>query len=137
MIEYLRFYADSNVFSAAITPQVTGSILKALELIKTRPEIRKKLWDNVNYLRNRLQSAGFDIGQSESPIFPVMVRDNEKVYRIADMLQKKRIFASGIVYPAVRTKEARIRISLLASHDTDQLEQLAVALEEIRDVIPF
>lgn len=137
MIEYLRFYADSNVFSAAITPQVTGSILKALELIKTKPEIRKKLWDNVNYLRKRLQSVGFDIGQSESPIFPVMVRDNEKVYKIADMLQKKRIFASGIVYPAVRTKEARIRISLLASHDIDQLEQLAVALEEIRDVIPF
>ena len=137
MIEYLRFYADSNVFSAAITPQVTGSILKALELIKTKPEIRKKLWDNVNYLRNRLQSAGFDIGQSESPIFPVMVRDNEKVYKIADMLQKKHIFASGIVYPAVRTKEARIRISLLASHDIDQLEQFAVALEEIRDVIPF
>lgn len=137
MIEYLRFYADSNVFSAAITPQVTGSILKALELIKTKPEIRKKLWDNVNYPRNRLQSAGFDIGQSESPIFPVMVRDNEKVYKIADMLQKKHIFASGIVYPAVRTKEARIRISLLASHDIDQLEQFAVALEEIRDVIPF
>lgn len=137
MIEYLRFYADSNVFSAAITPQATGSILKALELIKTRPEIREKLWDNVNYLRNRLQSAGFDIGQSESPIFPVMVRDNEKVYKITDMLQKKCIFASGIVYPAVRTKEARIRISVLASHDTEQLERLAVALEEIREDIHF
>lgn len=137
MIEYLRFYADSNVFSAAITPQVTGSVLKALELIKTRPEIREKLWDNVNYLRNRLQSAGFDIGQSESPIFPVMVRDNKKVYKITDMLQKKCIFASGIVYPAVRTKEARIRISVLASHETEQLEQLAIALENIREDIPF
>ena len=137
MIEYLRYYADSNVFSAAITPQVTCSVLKALELIKTRPEIRRKLWNNVNYLRNRLQSAGFDIGQSESPIFPIMVRDNEKVYKIADMLQKKCIFASGIVYPAVRTKEARIRISILASHEIEQLEQLAVALEEIRSVIPF
>lgn len=137
MIEYLRYYADSNVFSAAITPQVTGSILKALELIKTKPEIRKKLWDNVNYLRNRLHSAGFDIGQSESPIFPIMVRDNEKVYKIADMLQKRCIFASGIVYPAVRTKEARIRISILASHEIDQLERLAVALEEIRKIIPF
>ena len=94
MIDYLRYYADSNVFSAAITPQVTGSILKALELIKTKPEIRKKLWDNVNYLRNRLHSAGFDIGQSESPIFPIMVRDNEKVYKIADMLQKRCIFTS-------------------------------------------
>ena len=89
------------------------------------------------YLRNRLQRAGFDIGQSESPIFPIMVRDNEKVYKIADMLQKKCIFACGIVYPAVRTKEARIRISILASHETEQLEQPAVALEEIRTIIPF
>lgn len=137
MIEYLRFYADSNVFSAAITPQVTGSVLKALELIKTRPEIREKLWNNVDYLRNRLRSVGFDIGQSESPIFPVMVRDNEKVYKITDMLQKKCIFASGIVYPAVRTKEARIRINVLASHEIEQLEQLAIALEEIRGDIPF
>ena len=137
MIEYLRYYADSNVFSAAITPQVTGSVLKAIELIRTRPEIREKLWNNVHYLRNRLHDAGFDIGQSESPIFPIMVRDNEKVYKIADMLQKMRIFASGIVYPAVRTKEARIRISILASHEIEQLEQLAVALEEIRDTIPF
>lgn len=137
LIQYLRYYADSNVFSAAITPQVTGSVLKALELIKTRPEIRKKLWNNVNYLRNRLQKAGFDIGESVSPIFPIMVRDNEKVYKIADLLQKKGIFASGIAYPAVRTKEARIRISILASHELEQLEQLAKALEEIREIIPF
>ena len=53
MIEYLRYYADSNVFSAAITPQVTCSVLKALELIKTKPEIRQKLWNNVNYRRTR------------------------------------------------------------------------------------
>ena len=137
LIQYLRYYADSNVFSAAITPQVTGSVLKALEFIKTRPEIRKKLWNNVNYLRNRLQKAGFDIGESVSPIFPIMVRDNEKVYKIADLLQKKGIFASGIAYPAVRTKEARIRISILASHELEQLEQLAKALEEIREIIPF
>lgn len=89
----------------------------------------------MNYLRKRLHNAGFDIGQSETPIFPIMVRDNEKVYKIADMLQKKCIFASGIVYPAVRTKEARI--SILASHETELLEQLAVALEEIRTIIPF
>jgi len=137
MIQYLRYYADSNVFSAAITPQVTGSVLKAIELIKSKPEIMAKLWNNVNYLRNRLQNAGFDIGHSESPIFPIMVRDNKKVYKIADMLQKKCIFASGIVYPAVRTKEARIRVSVLASHEIEQLEQLAIALEDIRSVIPF
>ena len=66
--------------------------------------------EQCKFLRNELLESKFDIGTSVSPIFPLMVRDNEKVYRIADMLQKKRIFASGIVYPAVRTKEARIRI---------------------------
>ena len=89
LIQYLRYYADSNVFSAAITPQVTCSVLKALELIKTQPSIREKLWNNVNFLRNGLLESKFDIGTSVSPIFPLMVRDNEKVYRIADMLQKK------------------------------------------------
>lgn len=137
LIQYLRYYADSNVFSAAITPQVTCSVLKALELIKTQPSIREKLWNNVNFLRNGLLDSKFDIGTSVSPIFPLMVRDNEKVYRIADMLQKKRIFASGIVYPAVRTKEARIRISILASHEIAQLKHLIRSLKEIRNEIPF
>lgn len=137
LIQYLRYYADSNVFSAAITPQVTCSVLKALELIKTQPSIREKLWNNVNFLRNGLLESKFDIGTSVSPIFPLMVRDNEKVYRIADMLQKKRIFASGIVYPAVRTKEARIRISILASHEITQLKHLIRSLKEIRNEIPF
>ena len=137
LIQYLRYYADSNVFSAAITPQVTCSVLKALELIKPQPSIREKLWNNVNFLRNGLLDSKFDIGTSVSPIFPLMVRDNEKVYRIADMLQKKRIFASGIVYPAVRTKEARIRISILASHEIAQLKHLIRSLKEIRNEIPF
>lgn len=71
LIQYLRYYADSNVFSAAITPQVTCSVLKALELIKTQPSIREKLWNNVNFLRNGLLDSKFDIGTSVSPIFGI------------------------------------------------------------------
>ncbi len=137
MIQYLRFYADSNVFSAAISPQVTASILKAMELIKEQPEIREKLWNNVNYLRKRLAEEGFDIGHSDSPIFPIMVRDNRKVYEIADELHKSSIFVSGITYPAVRTKEARLRVSLLATHEKWQLDHLVETLKKIRKSIPF
>lgn len=86
---------------------------------------------------SQISKFDFDKGVIRAPIFPIMVRDNEKVYKIADILQKKRIFVSGIVYPALRTKEARIRISILASHEIEQLEQLAIALEDIRSVIPF
>lgn len=137
LIQYLRFYADSNVFSAAPTPQVTASVLKALELIKTRPEIRQKLWDNTNYLRKELTERGFDIGKSISPIFPIMVRDNKKVYQIAQMLQERGIFTIAIVYPAVRTKEARLRVSILSTHEKEHLDCLVSALEEINQTIPI
>lgn len=137
LVQYLKFYADSNVFSAALTPQVTASILKAIEIIKKKPEIRKKLWDNTNYLRSQLIDHGFDIGKSESPIFPIMIRDNKKVYEVAKMLQKKGLFTIAIVYPAVRMKEARLRVSVLASHEKDQLDKLVVALEEINKILPI
>ena len=133
----MRYYADCNVFSAAITPQATASVLKALELIKERPEIREKLWNNVSYLRQKLTKEGFDIGHSESPIFPIMIRDNKKVYEIARELEKRGIFVSGIVYPAVRPKEARLRVSILASHEKWQLDLLVNSLNEINNIIPF
>lgn len=135
IIQYLRFYTDSNVFSAALTPQVTASVLKALELIKAKPEIRKKLWNNTNYLRKELDKRGFDIGKSVTPIFPIMIRDNKKVYQIAKMLQEKGIFTIAIVYPAVRTKEARLRVSILSTHKKEHLDSLVSALEEINKII--
>lgn len=137
IIQYLRFYTDSNVFSAALTPQVTASVLKALELIKAKPEIRKKLWNNTNYLRKELDKRGFDIGKSVTPIFPIMIRDNKKVYQIAKMLQEKGIFTIAIVYPAVRTKEARLRVSILSTHKKEHLDSLVSALEEINKIIPI
>lgn len=137
LIQYLRYYADSNVFSAAITPQATASITKALDIIEKDPTVREKLWENVNHLRKRLTEEGFDIGRSVSPIFPIMVRDNEKVYRIAHELNVKGIFVSGIAYPAVRTKEARLRVSILSTHTKDQLDHLVDSLVNIRNSIPF
>lgn len=135
LIQYLRYYADSNVFSAAPTPQVTASVLAALKLIKTEPEIRYKLWENTNFLRKKLIERGFDISHSVSPIFPIMVRDNKKVYQIAKMLQEKGIFTIAIVYPAVRTKEARLRVSILSTHEKEHLNSLVNALEEINKII--
>jgi glycine C-acetyltransferase len=137
LIEYLKFYADTNIFSAALTPQVTGSVLKALELIKQKPEIREKLWWNIHYLRENLSSKGFDIGKSESAIFPIMVRDNEKVYTIAKLLQENGIFTIGIVYPAVRIKEARLRVSVLSTHEKEDLDKLTNALIDINSAINF
>lgn len=137
IIQYLRYYADSNVFFAAMTPQVAASALKSIELQTSTPEFRNRLWDNVDYLRGRLTDEGFDIGHSVSPIFPIMVRDNQKVYEIARELQKRGIFVSGIAYPAVSPKEASLRVSILTTHTKSQLDRLVLSLTEIRHFIPF
>jgi glycine C-acetyltransferase len=131
MCDYLRYYANTTVFSAAIAPPVTCSVLKAIELLKTDKTILKKLWDNVNYLRKRLLEEGYDIGKSETPIFPILIRDTFKVKEITRMLLKKNIYAIGLTYPAVANKDSRIRISVLASHTKEQLDTFIAALNEI------
>lgn len=105
--------------------------------IQTRREIRKKLRANASYLRKQLTEERFDIVSSVSAIFPFIVRNNKKVYKIARGLQKRCIFVSDITYPAVRTKEAQLRVCVLASNEIVQLEQLVTALTGIRKSIFF
>lgn len=104
-------------------------------MIQTRPEIRSKLWDNVNYLRNKFTELKIDTGVSVSLIFPIMIENNKKSYEIAKLLQEKGIFTNGIVYLAVRIKEPRLRVSVLASHTKEHMDRLINALSEIDDTI--
>lgn len=128
IIQYLKYYANTTIFSASIIPQVIFSVHKALDMIKSDTTLIKKLWENTNYLKNRLIAEGFDIGQTASPIIPFMVRDDYKVKEITMMLKKMGIYTVGIVYPAVRSKEARIRITVTATHETSHLDQLVDSL---------
>lgn len=131
MIQYLKYYAKSNIFSTAITPQATASALKVIDLIKFKPEIRQKLWSNVKYLKEKLLEEGFDIGTTVSPIFPIMVRDDHKVMMTSSALQEEGIYALGITYPAVSRKEARIRLNIQATHEYRHLDHFVGSLCKI------
>jgi glycine C-acetyltransferase len=135
--DYLRYFANTTVFSAAITPASTASILAALRLITDKPHIRKKLWDNVSYLKNKLIENKFDIKNTDSPIFPIMVRDPFKAKEVTRLLKERNIYAIAIVYPAVTDKDARVRMSLTASHEFSQIDYLVNSLVEIRNIVYF
>lgn len=137
MIDYLRFYGRTSVFSAAPTPQATASALKALELIRERPEIRAKLWDNVRYMKSKLLENGFDIKETASPIFPIMVRDNYLIKEIAKMLLERGFYTIGICYPAVSNNDSRIRASVLATHTKADIDGFVNALNEIDTILDF
>ncbi len=131
VIDYIRHNARSAIFSAAPAPAVVGAALKALEILEREPERRKVLWENVDYMKRQLPALGFDIGNPDSPVIPIMVGDDPIAYEMAVRLQDEGVFANPVVTPAVPPGSAMIRTSYMATHTRAHLDQ---ALDALRSV---
>jgi 8-amino-7-oxononanoate synthase len=131
VIDYLKHFARSLIFSASITPASCAAVLASLEIMQNEPELIEKLWANTNRMRNGLKSVGFDTFQSCTPIIPVLVGDDMKVLQYRKMLFEEGIFINPVVSPAVPKNKALIRLSLMATHT---FEQIDFALEKITKV---
>lgn len=131
VIEYLKHHARSLMFSASISPAATASALAALEVVKNEPERIEKLWQNTNYTLAAFNEAGFDVGNTESPIIPIYVRDNEKTFLMAKMLLDEGVFVNPVVSPAVNSESSMIRFSLMATHSFKQID---FAVEKLKKV---
>src|SRR5690606_13562402 len=94
-----------------------------LEIIQTEPEHIERLWANTNYAKKLLIENGFDLGDTESPILPIFVRNNDKTYIVTKMLQDNGVFVNPVVAPAVPAEESLIRFSLMATHTFAQIEE--------------
>lgn len=131
LVELLRFYSRSYMFSAAPTPQVVGSLLEAIDVIQAEPGLREKLWDNINYFRENLLKLGFNINGSQTAIFPIIIGDDYKVKEACRMLHEQGIYANLVLYPAVQRKFSRLRLSLMCTHTRKHLDTTLNALEEV------
>lgn len=131
LVELLRFYSRPYIFSTAMAPQVAGSLLEALDVIEDEPELRQKLWDNINYFKTNLSAMGFDIGSSETAIFPIIIGDDLKVREMCKRLHELDIYVNPVMYPAVPKRLSRIRMSLMSSHTRDHLDKALDALEVV------
>lgn len=131
LVELLRFYSRPYIFSTAMTPQVAGSLLAALDVIEDEPEHRKKLWENIGYFRSGLTAMGFDIGNSETAIFPIIIGDDLKVREMCRRLHELDIYVNPVMYPAVPKRLSRIRMSLMSAHTRQHLDKALDALEAV------
>jgi 8-amino-7-oxononanoate synthase len=134
-IEYMKHNARSLMFSASIPPASAASALAALDIIKTQPEIIDKLWDNTNYAMKRLLELGFDIGEAESPIIPIYIRDNEKTFLITKILYEEGIFVNPVISPAVKSDSSLLRFSLMSTHTYEQIDYAFDKLVKAREII--
>ena len=122
-IDYLKHRARSLIFSASMPPAAVASVIAALDIIETEPERIAKLWANREYAYKLLIDEGFDLGPTESPIFPIYVRDNDKTFMVTKYLQDAGVFVNPVVSPAVPSDSSLLRFSLMATHTFAQIDE--------------
>lgn len=128
-IEYLRHHSRAMIFSASMPPASVGSVLKALDLIETQPELIEQLWANTNYMRENLLSLGFKLGDSTTPILPVYVGNDLKAFQMCSELSAEGVFVNPVPGLSLSPADALIRISLMSTHERKHLD---FALEKIQ-----
>lgn len=128
MINFLKFQARQHIFSVTATP-ASCCILKSIDLIDEEPWWKDKLWENINYLKGGLLDMGFDLGNTQSAIIPVMTGNPNLNAEACRLLMEAGVYANQIGYPAVPLKRARIRMSIMATHTFEQMDKVLNAWE--------
>lgn len=131
LVNYLRGFARSHVFSCAMPPAIAAGLLKSLQLAIAEPQLRARLWSNTRHLQRLLREEGVDIGDSVSQVIPIMIRDDDKIFAIGEDLLHEGVYLHPIRYPAVGKHRSRFRISVSAAHEPDQLERGARIIAKV------
>ncbi|MCY4646448.1 MAG: aminotransferase class I/II-fold pyridoxal phosphate-dependent enzyme [Gammaproteobacteria bacterium] len=131
LIYYLRGFARSRVFSCALPPPVTAGLLKALEIARSEPELRERLWDNARYMHALMREAGVDVGDSTSQVISIMIRDDAGIFQIAEDLLHAGVYINPVRFPAVGKHKSRFRMSISASHTRAELKEGAEIIVSI------
>ncbi len=127
-INWVRHNARSYIFQASNTPAATAAAMEALHIFKTEPERQANLWKVTNYALDSFRQAGFEIGETESPIIPLYVRDPEKTFMVTRMAFDEGIFINPVIPPACAPQDTLVRVALMATHTKEQVD---IAVEKL------
>ncbi len=130
-INWLRHTCRTYIFSASDTPAATAAARKALHIIQEEPERIEALWDVTRYALRRFKEEGFEIGDTESPIIPLYVRDVDKTFIVTALAFNAGVFINPVIPPACAPQDTLVRFALMATHTEEQVERAVQALKKI------
>ena len=130
-INYLRHSCRTYIFSASNTPAATAAAMEALHIIQQEPERIEALWKVTRYALKRFREEGFEIGETESPIIPLYVRDISKTFLVTALAFKAGVFINPVIPPACAPQDTLVRFALMATHTEEQVERAVQALKKI------
>lgn len=131
IINWIRHTCRTYIFSASNTPAATAAALEALHIIQSEPERIAALWDVTNYALVKFREAGFEIGDTESPIIPLYVRDPEKTFAATMMAFKEGVFINPVIPPACAPQDTLVRVALMATHTKEQVDFAVEKLSKV------
>ncbi|WP_124057901.1 glycine C-acetyltransferase [Vaginisenegalia massiliensis] len=129
LIDWLKVAARPFLFSTSLTPGDAAAAMEAIDIMMESTELNEKLWQNGDYLKEKLQALGFNIGHSEAPITPVIIGDEKMAQEFSKRLYQEGVYAKAIVFPTVPLGTGRVRNMPTAAHTKEMLDQ-AVAIYE-------
>jgi len=137
ILKFLRYNMRSQIYAKSMPMPLVVGALKRLELLRSRPELREKLWHNVNKLQSGLRERGFDIGTTNSPVTPVVMKGGlfDATHLILDMRENFNIFCSVVVYPVIPKGLIILRLIPTAAHTDEDIELTLNAFSALRDKI--
>ena len=130
IINYLRFFARSYMFSASLPPTIIASVLAGLDVLENEKHILEQFRGNIKYVMKEMRNFGFDV-DTESGIIPIKVPIGMNIRKAAYEFHKRGIFLNSIEYPAVPVSEQRFRISIMATHTKEDIDKLVRTIEEV------
>ncbi|GAB5563217.1 MAG: aminotransferase class I/II-fold pyridoxal phosphate-dependent enzyme [Winogradskyella sp.] len=135
IIDYLKYNLRSQMFAKSLQMQLTVGALKRLEMLRTMPELKAKLWENVNALQSGLKERGFDIGTTQSCVTPVYLKGSipEAMALVKDLRENHGIFCSIVVYPVIPKGLILLRMIPTATHTLEDVRETLDAFDAIRD----
>ncbi len=131
IIDLLRQRSRPYLFSNSLAPSIIGASLEVFKMLKESNELHDRLVENVNYFRDKMMAAGFDIKPTQSAICAVMLYDAKLSQVYAAKMQEEGIYVTGFYYPVVPKEQARIRVQLSAGHTREQLDKAIAAFIKV------
>lgn len=127
IVDYLRQRARPFLFSSAVPPADVAACTAAVDILSASGELVEKLWANTKYFKTKMLGLGFDLGQSVTPIVPVMIGDTAKAHALSKQLFEAGVFAMAITFPTVPKGKERLRVMMSATHSHEDLDFAANA----------
>jgi 8-amino-7-oxononanoate synthase len=131
IIHYVKHVSRPFIFSASIPPANAAAAMESLNVLEQEPERVKRLWDNANYMMDGLKRLNIPVGDTETPIIPVMTWENERTFIITRMLLDEGVYVNPVISPAVRPGHCILRTSYTATHTKEQLDYALSAFEKV------